>query len=70
MKIPFGTWPADQRQKEMGAYLLLTADSAFEAFGYALLTRVLGMDIKEVEDVIRLAKKDSKSRKIHTYSMQ
>lgn len=70
MKVPFGTWPADHKQKEMGAYLYMTAEKGFEAFGVALLTRVLGMDIKEVDELIAQAKKDSKNRKIHSYSFQ
>lgn len=70
MKLPFGTWPADPRQKEMGAYLLLTSSSAFEAYGYALLTRGLGLDFKEVEELVKAAKIDCKSRKIHSYCPQ
>lgn len=68
MKIPYGTWPADREQKEMGAYLLLTADSAFSAFAYGLLTRAEGMDIEEVEELVRLARTDSRSRNVHSYS--
>lgn len=70
MKIPYGTWPADPKQKEMGAYLLLTAESGFEAFGYGLLTRVMGMSIEEVEELTRLARTASQSRKLHSYSLQ
>lgn len=70
LKIPYGLWPADPRQKEMGAYLLLTADSAFAAFGYGLLTRAFGMSLKDVEELVRGAKTDSRSRKIHSYARQ
>lgn len=70
MKVPFGTWPADPKQKEMGAYLYMTAEKGFEAFGLALLTRVLEMDLKEAQELITQAKKESKSRKIHSYSFQ
>lgn len=70
MKVPYGTWPADRKQKEMGAYLLLTADTAFGAFAYGLLTRASGMDIEEVEELVRLARTDSKSRKVHSYTRQ
>lgn len=70
MKIPYGTWPADRKQKEMGAYLLLTADTAFSAFAYGLLTRASRMDIEEVDELVRLARTDSKSRKVHSYARQ
>ncbi|PUU81664.1 S-adenosyl-L-methionine-dependent methyltransferase [Tuber borchii] len=70
MKLSLGTWPADKKQKEMGAFLLLTTDNVFEAFGMALLTRTLGMGIPEVEELITGAKKESRSKKIHSYLLQ
>lgn len=70
LKIPYGLWPADPKQKEMGAYLLLASESAFAAFGYGLLTRAFGMCLENVEELVRGARTDSKSRKIHSYSMQ
>lgn len=70
MKIPFGTWPADKSQKEMGAYLYMTAEEGFAAFGMALLTRVLEMSVDDVNTLIAQAKIDAKSRKIHSYSRQ
>lgn len=69
-KCPFGTWPADPKQKEIGAFCLLTAENAFEAFSLALLTRVLEMPIEEVQKLIEGTKKDSRNRKIHSYSKQ
>ncbi|KAH0614396.1 uncharacterized protein H6S33_000032 [Morchella sextelata] len=69
-KLPYGTWPADRKQKEMGAYLLLTAENAFEAFALAPLTRDGTMSLEEVEELIRLAKRDSTNRKMHSYSLQ
>jgi len=70
MKLSLGTWPADKKQKEMGAFLLLTTENVFEAFGMALLTRTLGMKIPEVEELIKGAKKESRSKKIHSYLLQ
>jgi len=70
MKISLGTWSADKKQKEMGAFLLLTTENAFEAFGMALLTRTLGMETQDTEELIRGAKKESRSRKIHSYFTQ
>lgn len=70
IKCPFGTWPADPKQKEIGAFCLLTAENAFEAFGLALLTRVLGMPIEDVRQLIEDTKKDARNRKIHSYAKQ
>lgn len=69
-KCPFGTWPADPKQKEIGAFFLLTGENAFESLGLALLTRVMGMPVDEVKVLVERAKKDAKSRKIHCYAKQ
>jgi hypothetical protein len=69
-KVPLGTWPADKKQKEIGAYVLLSGESGFEAFGIDLFTNVLEMSPDEsatlIKDCILLAR----SRNIHSYSMQ
>lgn len=69
-KVPLGTWPADKKQKEIGAYVLLSAESGFEAFGIDLFTNVLEMSPDEsttlIKDCIQLAR----SRNIHSYSLQ
>lgn len=70
MRVPFGTWPADPKEREVGAFQLLAAESAFEAYGYGLLTRSLGMDIDEVKQLIKLARTESRSRKVHSYTWQ
>lgn len=70
LKLPLGTWPAERAQKEMGAYFLLTAETGFEAFGMALLTRELGMSRDDVRELSDRARKDSKNRNIHSYGKQ
>ena len=70
MKISLGTWPADKKQKEVGAYLLLVTENGFEALGLALLTRALGMKAEEAEKLIAGAKKESHNKKIHAYNPQ
>lgn len=69
-KVPLGTWPADKKQKEIGAYVLLSGESGFEAFGIDLFTNVLEMSPDEsaklIADCIQLAR----SRNIHSYSLQ
>lgn len=70
LKLPLNTWPADKAQKELGAYFLLTAQSGFEAFGLALLTRQLGMTPEEVRVLTDGSKKDAKNRNIHSFAKQ
>jgi len=70
MKLPLGTWPAEKKQKEIGAYLMLCTEDGFESFGMAFLTRVLEMPLTKVEELINIAKKESRSRQIHCYNMQ
>lgn len=70
MKLPLGTWPADPKQKMIGAYVLITAESAFEAFGMRFLTSVSGMDTEEAVNIVKEAKKDAHNRQIHSYAKQ
>jgi len=69
-KAPIGTWPADPKLKEMGSYALLNCETAFEAYGLALFTRVLGMSQEEAMEVVTGADKDARNRKVHAYSKQ
>jgi len=70
MKLPMGTWPADKKQKDLGAFMLLTTESAFESFGMALFTRTLGMEAREAMELIAGAKKECRSKNIHSYAPQ
>jgi hypothetical protein len=69
-KLPLGLWAADPKMKEIGAYLLLNAESAYDAFGMALFTRELGMTVEEAREIVTGAEKDSRNKKIHAYSKQ
>jgi len=70
VKLSLGTWPADKKQKDMGAYMLLLTESGFESYGMALLTRALGMDVLEAGELITGAKKESRSKKVHCFWIQ
>ncbi|PUU78206.1 S-adenosyl-L-methionine-dependent methyltransferase [Tuber borchii] len=70
MKISIGTWPADKKQKDMGAVMLLAIEHGFESFGMAFFTRILGMEVPEAKELIAGAKKESRSKKIHSYGVQ
>jgi len=69
-KLPLGTWPKDKRQKELGRWFWMAAESGFEAFGLALLTRVLGMKTEEIQELIRESKEEVLTRKVHAYNWQ
>jgi hypothetical protein len=67
VKLPLGSWPADRKMKEMGAWFARTAQSGFEAFGMALLTRVLELDPDRVTKLFDDCNAEVASRKIHSY---
>lgn len=69
MKIPLGSWPADPKQKEMGGFLLLNAETAYDAVGTSLMTG-MGMPLDEVNQIVEGCLRESRSRKIHCYSKQ
>lgn len=69
MKIPLGTWPADPKQKELGGFLLMNAQTAYDAVGRLLMASV-GMEQKDINDIVEGCVRESKSRKIHSYSKQ
>ncbi|KAL0632401.1 hypothetical protein Q9L58_008724 [Maublancomyces gigas] len=70
MRLPLGTWPVDPKQKIIGAYVLITIESGFEACGLRLLTCVLDMDQASFAVLTERAKKNAYDRNIHGYSWQ
>lgn len=70
MKLPLGPWPVDPKQKLIGAYLLVTIETGFEACGLRLLRRVLDMDQASFTVLTEQAKKDAYNRNVHGYSWQ
>lgn len=69
-KGPLGPWAANPKEKEIGAYLLLSAETGFEATGIGLFTNVLRMDPEEAQRIIKETLKQAKSKKIHGYGKQ
>jgi len=69
-KLPVGHWPADPKLKEMGAFVLLSAENGFEAFGIKIFTEVFKMTDKEAAELIEGTMKNAKSRKVHCYCKQ
>lgn len=70
VKAPMGTWAAEPKQKERGAYLQMASESGFEAIGIALLTRDGEMTAVEARVLMDSARADLRNKKIHSYSKQ
>lgn len=68
LKQPFSPWPSDRQLKRIGQCVLLMVESAFEAYGLALFTRVLGMDAKEAAELCDGARRDALNKRIHAYA--
>jgi hypothetical protein len=68
-KCPLGTWPADPKQKELGRWFMLIGETGFEAYGLVLLTRVLGIPIDEVKQLIDDCRAEVRGRKLHGYGI-
>ncbi|KAF8246596.1 S-adenosyl-L-methionine-dependent methyltransferase [Wilcoxina mikolae CBS 423.85] len=68
VKQPFGPWPKDPNLKRIGTMVLLNSEAGLEAYCLALFTRVLGMEIEEVEKLCRTAFAAVKNKNNHTYS--
>jgi hypothetical protein len=66
-KLPLGSWPANAKLKELGRWFGLVAESGFEAYGLALMTRAMGMKIDDVKSLIEDVKVEYRSRKVHGY---
>jgi hypothetical protein len=67
-KLPYGPWPADKKLKLIGRWYLSSMESAFEAYGLALFTRVLGMDSRVGKELCAAAWKDVQGHTVHMYA--
>jgi len=70
IKWPFGVWPKEKRYKELGLWGKAILEPGLEAYGLALMTRVLGMSDKEAREVCDNAKKELGDKKIHMLEYQ
>ena len=66
-KNPSGTWPKDPTMKQAGAFTVHSANSGYEAYGLALLTRVLKMSEDEVIAMCRKATDAHLDKRVHAY---
>jgi hypothetical protein len=68
IKMPYSPWPADKKLKLLGRWYVSSMESAYEAYGLALFTRVLNMDPTEGKELCAAAWKDVTGRKVHVYA--
>ena len=63
--MPCGTWPLDERLKEIGAWNYLQMIEGLEAFHTAVFTRVLGWSVEEVAAMNEGMKRELRGPKMH-----
>ena len=66
-KIPIGTWPADPKMRETGAFQLVAMLDGIQGLTLALWTRFLGWNEQEIEVFLAKTRAEWRNRKIHSY---
>ncbi|MCJ1260618.1 hypothetical protein MMC22_000480 [Lobaria immixta] len=66
-KIPIGTWPADEKLREAGAFQLVAMLEGIQGLTLAFWTRFLGWSEEAIEVTLAKVRAEFKSRKIHSY---
>lgn len=69
VKEPVGPWPKDPRLKALGAMVLLNTETAFESYGMAAFTRILGMDVEKAREICEAGKLAARNKNYHIYSL-
>ncbi|RPA75791.1 S-adenosyl-L-methionine-dependent methyltransferase [Ascobolus immersus RN42] len=65
LKLPVGPWPKDPHFKEIGIAGQEVGNTALEAYGLAIMTRVLGWPLDKTQDLIQRATKDFHNKRLH-----
>ena len=65
LPLPLGTWPADKKLKEIGAWNYLQISEGLEGFMYSLFTKHYGYAKEEVEVLCAQIRKEIKNPQIH-----
>lgn len=67
-KWPMGAWPKQTHYKELGVWGSQVVETGAEAYGLALLTRVLKMDEGTVKKFIEDFKREINGGAVHSYA--
>lgn len=62
--MPIGTWPADAKLKEVGAWNYLQTMEGLEGFHQALFTRWLGYQVQEVRAMVAGVRAELADRRV------
>ncbi|KAL2004668.1 hypothetical protein VTN00DRAFT_3196 [Thermoascus crustaceus] len=68
-KLPVGRWPKDPKLKEIGKYQQAQQIQAVDAYTFALFSRVLNWDEKEIQVLCAHVKNELKSSEYHMYAV-
>jgi hypothetical protein len=52
----------------MGAFFLCICETGYEAYGLAIMTRMLGMDVDEAAKICKAAWTTAKLKSVHGYN--
>ena len=66
-KVPIGTWPADPKLRETGAFQLVAMLEGLQGLTIALYTRFLGWKVEEVEVFLAKVREEWRSKSVHSY---
>jgi AraC-like DNA-binding protein len=64
-KEPFGPWPKEPRLKKIGAMVLLHSEEAFESYGMAAFSRILGMDEEKAREICSATLGATRNKNVH-----
>lgn len=67
LKLPIGSWPADKKLQDVGAYNLAATEAGLQGFALYLLTQVHGWTAEEANAYIERMRKELRNRKVHPY---
>ncbi|OQV09648.1 Methyltransferase domain-containing protein [Cladophialophora immunda] len=67
LKLPVGSWPKDQRLKEVGLFETVNMTEGIQGLTIMLFTRCLHWTAAEVESFLLEVRRDVKNRAIHSY---
>ncbi|KAI9669165.1 MAG: hypothetical protein M1829_005166 [Trizodia sp. TS-e1964] len=67
-KMPVGPWSSDPKMKDIGRWHLLECEQGIEGWAMALLTRVMGWSIEEVQVFLAQIRNGLRDRNVHAYT--
>ena len=66
-KLPLGTWPAEKKWKEVGAFNMVTCDEGLEGYILYLGTKVLNWTLEDIHDMLDRTRTAMRNPRYHAY---